>query len=58
MFRATHRSSSGVQKLYLQPPVLRTPVVARRQPQAYVKPEAADTVFELLMMNDMSLKTC
>jgi len=37
MFRATHRSSSGAQKLYLQPLVLHTSVVAGRQPQTYVK---------------------
>ena len=64
MFRATHRSSSGAQKLYLQTLVLRTSVVAGRchdngrQPQTYVKPEAANTVFELLMMSDVSLETC
>jgi hypothetical protein len=29
-----------------------------RQPQTYVKPEAAITVFELLMMSDVSLETC
>jgi hypothetical protein len=29
-----------------------------RQPQTYVKPEAAITVFELLMMSGMSLETC
>jgi hypothetical protein len=28
------------------------------QPQMYVKPEAAITVFELLMMNGVSLETC
>jgi hypothetical protein len=28
------------------------------QPQTYVKPEAAVTVFELLMMSGVSLKTC
>jgi len=28
------------------------------QPQTYVKPEAAITVFELLMMNGVSLETC
>jgi hypothetical protein len=58
MFRATHRSSSGVQKLYLQPLVLHTSVVAGRQPQTYVKPEAANRVFELLMKSDVSLETC
>jgi hypothetical protein len=30
MYRATHRSSSGAQKLYLQPLVLHTSVVACR----------------------------
>jgi len=29
-----------------------------RQPQTYVKPEAAITVFELLMMSGLSLETC
>jgi len=58
MFRATRHSSSGAQKLYLQPLVLHTSVVAGRQPQTYVKPEAANTVFELLMMSDVSLETC
>jgi hypothetical protein len=29
-----------------------------RQPQRYVKPEAAITVFELLMMSGVSLETC
>jgi len=58
MFRATHRSSSGAQKLYLQPLVLHTSVVADRQPQTYVKPEAANRVFELLMMSDVLLETC
>jgi len=29
-----------------------------RQPKAYVKPEAAITVFELLMMGGMSPETC
>ena len=31
---------------------------ACRQPQTYVKPEAAITVFELLMMSGVSLETC
>jgi hypothetical protein len=59
MFPATHRSSSGAQKLYLQPMILHTFVVAGscRQPQTYVKPEAAITVFELLMMSGLSLET-
>ena len=29
-----------------------------RQPQTYVKPESAITVFELLMMSGVSLETC
>jgi hypothetical protein len=29
-----------------------------RQPQTYVKPETAITVFELLMMSGVSLETC
>jgi predicted DCC family thiol-disulfide oxidoreductase YuxK len=29
-----------------------------RQPQTYVKPEVAITVFELLMMSGVSLETC
>jgi len=29
-----------------------------RQPKTYVKPEAAITVFELLVMGDVSLETC
>jgi hypothetical protein len=29
-----------------------------RQPQTYVKPEAAITFFELLMMSGVSLETC
>jgi hypothetical protein len=32
--------------------------VSCRQPQTYVKPEAAITVFELLMMSVVSLETC
>jgi len=43
MFQATHRSSSGAQKLQLQ---------------ILVEPEAAITVFELLMMSGVSLETC
>jgi len=44
----------------LQPLILHTFVVAGscRQPQAYVKPEAAVTVFKLLMMSGVSLETC
>jgi hypothetical protein len=33
-------------------------LVSGRQPQTYVKPEAAITVFELLMMSGVSLETC
>jgi len=50
--------------LYLQPLVLHMFVVAGRchdigrKPQTYVKPEAANTVFELLMTSDVSLETC
>jgi len=46
MFRATHRLSSGAQKLQLQPLVLDTFVVTGSclQPQTFVKPEAAITV--------------
>jgi hypothetical protein len=63
MFRVTHRSSSGAQKPYLQPLVLHMSVVASaqssgRQPQTYVKPEAAITGFELPMMSGVSLETC
>jgi len=29
-----------------------------RQPQTYITPEAAITVFELLMMSGVSLETC
>jgi hypothetical protein len=29
-----------------------------RQPKTYVKPEAASTVFELLMMGDVAPETC
>jgi hypothetical protein len=32
--------------------------VSDRQPQTYVKPEAANTVFELLIMSDVTLETC
>jgi hypothetical protein len=60
MFRATHRSSSGAQKLQLQPLILHAFVVVGscRQPQTHIKPEAAITVFELLMMNGLSLEIC
>jgi hypothetical protein len=60
MFRTTHRSSSGAKKMQLQPLVLHKFVDAGscRQPQTYVKPEAAITVFELLMMSGVSFETC
>jgi len=62
MFRATHRPSSGAQKLLLQPLVLHTFLVAGRcsgrQPKTYVTPEAAVTVFELLTMGGVSPETC
>jgi hypothetical protein len=35
-----------------------TYVASCRQQQTYVKPEAAITVFELLMMSGVSLETC
>jgi hypothetical protein len=57
MFQVTHRSSSEAQKPYLQPLVLHLSVVASRQPQTYVKPEAANTVFEILMMGGLLLET-
>jgi len=59
MFRATNRSSSGTQKLQLQPLGLHKFVVAGscRQPQTYVKPEAAITVFELLIISGVLLET-
>jgi hypothetical protein len=40
--------------------VLHTFLIAggSRQPKTYVKPEAAITVFELLMMGGVSLETC
>jgi len=50
MFRATHRLSSGAQKL-AQPS-------QRPATKTYVKPEAAITVFELMMMGGVSPKTC
>jgi hypothetical protein len=42
MFRTTHRSSSGAQKLVFDCQPLRW----LSQPKTYVKPEAAITVFE------------
>jgi hypothetical protein len=62
MFRVTHRSSSGAQQLYLQPLVLHSLWLPAAdsgwQPHMYVKPEAENTVVELLMMSDVSLETC
>jgi hypothetical protein len=64
VFRATHRLSSGAQKFYKRL-WLPAAVMAEfplshdscRQPQTYVKPETAITVFELLMMSGVSLET-
>jgi len=39
-------------------PAYQTVICSCRQPQTYVKPEAAITVFELLMMKSVSLETC
>jgi hypothetical protein len=58
MIRGTHRSSSEAQKLYLQPLALHKSVVVCRQPQTYVKPQASNTVFEILMMSDVLLEIC
>jgi len=61
MFRATNHPSSEAQKLSLQPLVLHRFLVASRcgrQPKTYVQPEAAITVFELLMMGGVSPETC
>jgi hypothetical protein len=55
MFRATHRPSSGAQKLQLQPLVLHTFLVAGCR---FDGAEAAITVFELLMMGGVSPETC
>jgi hypothetical protein len=56
MFRATHRLSSGAQKLYLQPLVyIRLWLPAA---DSVCKPEAANTAFEILIMSDVSLETC
>jgi len=46
--------------MQLQPLVLHTFMFAGscRQIQTHVKPEAAITVFELLMMSGMLLETC
>jgi hypothetical protein len=68
MFVATHRPSSGAQKRELQLLVLHTFLVAGRcvgsaiaaagNHKTYVKPEAAITVSELLMMGGVSPETC
>jgi hypothetical protein len=73
MFRPTHHSSSGAQncncsvwfyiRLWLPAAVmaeweLQCSHDSCRQPKTYVKLEAAITVFELLMMSDVSLETC
>jgi hypothetical protein len=69
MFRSFSRPSSGAQWLQWQSLVLPSyrgdsravfPLShdSCRQPQTYVKLEAAITVFELLMMSGVSLKTC
>jgi hypothetical protein len=59
MFRATHRSSSGAQKLYLLYSWVGTTQLWQWPATTDVcKPEAADTVFELLMMSDVPLETC
>jgi len=39
-------------------PLSRLSLDSGRQPQTYVKPDAAITAVELLMMSGVSLKTC
>jgi hypothetical protein len=69
MFRAAHRPSSGAQKLIAASGFTyvfgcRLPLrwlnhhSGNRQPKTYVKPEAAITVFELLMMGGVPPGTC
>jgi hypothetical protein len=61
MFRATHRSSSGAQTGIAASgfTCLSVPAaVSGQHRQTYLKPEAAITVFELLMMSGVSLETC
>jgi hypothetical protein len=70
MFRTTHRPSSGAQKIVIAASDFtyvygcRLPLwwlshrSGNRQPKTYVKPDAAITVFELLMMGGVSSETC
>jgi hypothetical protein len=66
MFRATHRPSSGAQKLcslwfYIRfwlPVAIAEPSQQQPATKKYVKSEAAIRVFELLMMGGVSLETC
>jgi hypothetical protein len=58
MFRATHRSSSGAQKLIAASAFTYVAIAAAGNQTTHVKPEAAITVFELLIMSGVSLKTC
>jgi hypothetical protein len=54
-------SHGNIFRLYIQPsPDLKEISLGIKsvQPQTYVKPEAAITVFELLMMSVVSLETC
>jgi hypothetical protein len=59
MFRTSNRPSSGAQKCNLQRLIFHVFLVAGscRPPKTYVKPEAAITVFELLMMGGVSPET-
>jgi hypothetical protein len=67
MFRATHLPSSGAQNcnrslwfytlLWLQAAVMAEPSQLSATTN-FVKPEAAITVFELLIMEGVSLETC
>jgi hypothetical protein len=56
----THHQKS--KQLYLQHLLFVTPLLlpaaSGRQPQTYVTPEAAITVFKLLMMSGVLLETC
>jgi len=70
MFRATHHPSSGAQKIVIAASGFtylfgcRLPLrwlrhrSGNRQLKTYVKPEAAITVFDLLMMGGVSPETC
>ena len=68
MFRATHGLSSGAQKTVITAsgfiyvfgcrPLRLLSHRSGRQPKTYVNPEAAITVFELLMMGGVSPETC